>query len=105
MESDEILHLLNEEEPDSEQMDALKRCMEKLPEEQRISITHFFLDEMSYADIVDTTFLVNKRGKPTDIIVKKLLCPPIDKKLTRLIRKGSEWTLTDRDVVLTISFE
>jgi len=55
MESDEVLHLLNEEEADSEQMDALKRCMEKLPEEQRISITNFFMEDMSYADIVETT--------------------------------------------------
>lgn len=55
MESDEVLHLFNEEEADSERMDALKRCMEKLPEEQRISITRFFMEEMSYADIVETT--------------------------------------------------
>ncbi|MDF9829675.1 sigma-70 family RNA polymerase sigma factor [Parabacteroides sp. PF5-6] len=55
VESDEILHLLEDEEPDSERMEALKCCMAKLPEEQRISITHFFIDEMSYADIVETT--------------------------------------------------
>ena len=41
MESDEFLHLLSEEE--------------KLPEEQRTSITRFFLEEMSYADIVEQT--------------------------------------------------
>jgi RNA polymerase sigma-70 factor (ECF subfamily) len=29
--------------------------MEKLPEVQRISITHFFMDEMSYADIAGST--------------------------------------------------
>lgn len=63
MESDEILHLLDEEDVDSEQTEALKRCMEKLPVEQRISITHFFMDEMSYADIVETTGFTLSRVK------------------------------------------
>ncbi len=54
MESDEVLHLL-EEEGNEEQLEALKHCMEKLPELQRVSITHFFMDEMSYADIVEKT--------------------------------------------------
>ncbi len=54
MESDEVLHLL-EEEGDEEQLEALKYCIEKLPEPQRVSITHFFMDEMSYADIVEMT--------------------------------------------------
>ena len=34
---------------------ALHHCLEKLPEEQRTSITRFFLEEMSYADIVEQT--------------------------------------------------
>ena len=56
MESDEILHLLNEtESEDSERMLALQQCMEELPENQRISVTRFFMDEMSYADIVEST--------------------------------------------------
>ena len=55
MESDEVLHLLSEDEEDSEQMEALKSCMEKLPEAQRISVAHFFMDEMSYADITEST--------------------------------------------------
>ncbi|MDH6305647.1 RNA polymerase sigma-70 factor (ECF subfamily) [Parabacteroides sp. PF5-5] len=54
MESDEVLHLLSEEE-DEERLEALKHCMERLPEAQRTSITHFFMDEMSYADITDVT--------------------------------------------------
>ncbi len=63
MESDEILHLLNEEESDadSERMQALRSCMQKLPEQQRICIGHFFMDEMSYADIADITgYALNK---------------------------------------------
>ena len=38
-----------------EQLKALHHCLEKLPEEQRTSITRFFLEEMSYADIVEQT--------------------------------------------------
>jgi RNA polymerase sigma-70 factor (ECF subfamily) len=55
MESDEILHLLDEEEPEEERMNALKNCLEKLPEPQRIAIVRFFMEEMSYAEIVDAT--------------------------------------------------
>jgi len=56
MESDEILHLLDEgESEDSERMLALQQCMDVLPENQRISITRFFMDELSYADIVEST--------------------------------------------------
>ena len=56
MESDEILHLLDEEDNEnSERMQALQKCMEKLPENQRISLTRFFMDELSYADIVELT--------------------------------------------------
>jgi len=56
MESDEILHLLYEADDDgNERMQALQKCMETLPENQRISITRFFMDELSYADIVELT--------------------------------------------------
>lgn len=55
MESDEFLHLLSEEDTSEEQLNALKHCLEKLPEFQRISIMHFFMEEMSYADIVEQT--------------------------------------------------
>jgi RNA polymerase sigma-70 factor (ECF subfamily) len=55
MESDEILHLLNEEENNNGRKIALKQCLKKLPVEQRIAILRFFTEEMSYADIVDST--------------------------------------------------
>ena len=56
MESDEILHLLDEEEDeDSERMQALRKCMGELPKNQRIAIMLFFMDELSYAEIVDLT--------------------------------------------------
>lgn len=54
MESDEILHLF-EEEDKNERFESLKKCMEKLPEQQRAVIVYFFMDEMSYADIVEQT--------------------------------------------------
>ena len=54
---DEFLHLLSEEDNPEEQLKALHICLEKLPEEQRTSITRFFLEEMSYADIAEQTGL------------------------------------------------
>lgn len=55
VESGEFLHLLSEEDNPEEQINALKHCLEKLPEPQRISIIQFFMEEMSYADIVERT--------------------------------------------------
>jgi RNA polymerase sigma-70 factor (ECF subfamily) len=55
MESDDVLYLLDEEDDNSERIQALQHCMEKLPEQQRVSIIYFFHDGLSYADIVDTT--------------------------------------------------
>ena len=51
MESDEVLHLLDEKVSDEERMQVLNRCIEKLSESQRLCIVNFFLDEMSYADV------------------------------------------------------
>jgi len=55
MESDEILHLFEEENDDIAKKELLKLCIKKLPVEQRIAIIRFFMEEMSYADIVDST--------------------------------------------------
>jgi RNA polymerase sigma-70 factor (ECF subfamily) len=55
MESNEILHLFDEENEDKERKEQLKRCIKKLPVEQRIAVIRFFLEEMSYADIVNST--------------------------------------------------
>lgn len=63
MESDDIMYLLDEEETDSERLEMLKHCLEKLPEEQKQSITLFFMDDMSYADIVDSTGYTLSRVK------------------------------------------
>lgn len=55
VESDEFLHLLCEEESTEEQLGALHHCLNLLPAPQRVSILHFFIEEMSYADIVEQT--------------------------------------------------
>ncbi len=54
MESDPVVHLL-EEDREEEKMQALNKCMELLPEPQRISINRFFMDQQSYAEIVEST--------------------------------------------------
>jgi len=55
MESEVFLYLLDGEDDNSERVQALKQCMEKLPEQQRISVNHFFNEGLSYADIVEAT--------------------------------------------------
>jgi RNA polymerase sigma-70 factor (ECF subfamily) len=55
MESNEVLQLLCKEENGGERMQALHNCLGRLPDGQRISITHFFTGEMSYADIAEKT--------------------------------------------------
>jgi RNA polymerase sigma-70 factor (ECF subfamily) len=55
IERDEILYLFDESNDDKEKKELLKRCIKKLPVEQRIAVIRFFMEEMSYADISDTT--------------------------------------------------
>lgn len=52
MESEEFLHLLDGEGNNPE-LEALQKCMEELPEEQRVSIKLFFMEERSYAEIAE----------------------------------------------------
>jgi RNA polymerase sigma-70 factor (ECF subfamily) len=54
MDFSDISHLLYEQD-DEKQIDALKQCVEKLPETQRCCIKMFFFNEKSYADIADET--------------------------------------------------
>ncbi|MDR2119733.1 MAG: sigma-70 family RNA polymerase sigma factor [Tannerella sp.] len=54
MDTDESLHLFDEED-DGERLSALDKCMEKLPETQQRAIRLFFMEDKSYADIVDIT--------------------------------------------------
>lgn len=54
MESDSVLDLLSEN-VDEEKENALNKCLEKLPEPQRISVEKFFYEDKSYSEIVDET--------------------------------------------------
>ncbi len=54
MESDTVLDLLGENN-DEEKENALNKCLENLPEPQRVSVEKFFYDNKSYAEIVDET--------------------------------------------------
>lgn len=54
MESDSVLDLFDEDKNNDKEL-ALNKCMEKLPEPQRISVAKFFFEDKSYADIVDET--------------------------------------------------
>ncbi|MCL2650398.1 MAG: sigma-70 family RNA polymerase sigma factor [Candidatus Azobacteroides sp.] len=62
MESDPVLHLL-EENGSEEEIAALKHCLEKLPKPQKMSISMFFIEEMSYADIAEQTGFLLKTVK------------------------------------------
>lgn len=56
VETYDISHLLDKEETsDDARTAALKHCMEKLPEPQQRCILFFFMEEMSYADIMEQT--------------------------------------------------
>ncbi|MDR3118326.1 MAG: sigma-70 family RNA polymerase sigma factor [Mediterranea sp.] len=56
MDSNEVLQLLlSDKENDGERVQALRNCIGRLPDGQRISITHFFTEEMSYAEIAEKT--------------------------------------------------
>lgn len=54
MESEPIFDLLSENN-NEEKENALSKCMEQLPEPQRISVEKFFYEDKSYAEIVDET--------------------------------------------------
>jgi len=54
MESDIVLTLLDEDTNDEREA-VLNKCMDKLPEPQKVSVRKFFFEEMSYADIVEAT--------------------------------------------------
>ena len=62
MESDDVLHLL-EENSSKDETEALNQCLEKLPKQQKISISMFFMEKMSYADIAEQTGFLLKTVK------------------------------------------
>lgn len=54
-ERDEFLDLFDKSDNNKEKQEQLKSSIKKLPVEQRITIIRFFIEEMSFADISDTT--------------------------------------------------
>lgn len=60
-ETDKIFSIL--EDDNKEQTTILMDCLMKLPEKQRVSITYFYLDALSYAEIVDKTGYTLKNVK------------------------------------------
>ena len=44
-----------EEEQQAQQAEALQKCLEALPEKQRISVNYFFLEELSYKEVEERT--------------------------------------------------
>lgn len=54
MESDNVLTLFGDE-IDEEREGALNYCLAKLSEPQRLTVSKFFYEDMSYADIVEVT--------------------------------------------------
>ena len=60
VENEDYFTLLDKPQTE-EEMAALAHCMEALPDKQKISIRFFYIEEKSYADIVDLTgFTLNK---------------------------------------------
>lgn len=47
--------LLEEQELDEEKLQALNTCIDKLPEPQKLCVIAFYLNDRSYAEIVDET--------------------------------------------------
>lgn len=81
MESDVVLDLFSEETMEKEKEAALKECMNRLPDPQRVSVRMFFYEDKSYLDIVDETgynlksvksFLQNGKRNLKICIEKKL---------------------------------
>jgi len=62
MESDDFEHLIDIND-DKEKEDALNYCLDTLSKGQRLCIIRFYLDDFSYADIVEKTGLELKKVK------------------------------------------
>lgn len=60
-EFDKITYLLEEDKP--EQVQSLEDCLEKLPEQQRLSILYFFRNGLSYVEIAYKTGYTLKHVK------------------------------------------
>ena len=50
-------------------------------------------------------FSITKTGRPINIRVVKPLCPELDQEAIRLVRSGSDWTISNTSVRLLIEFD
>jgi RNA polymerase sigma-70 factor, ECF subfamily len=82
MESENFEHLLDTDE-DIEKENALNYCLETLSAEQKTCVSHFFFDDLSYADIVEKTgyalskvksYIQNGKRNLKQCMVKLLKC-------------------------------
>lgn len=83
VESEDIIALFEEEETNEEHRKVLHECMNQLPDVQRDAIHMFFLEDMSYADIVEKTGYQLKSVKSHIQNGKRNLRICMDKKLKR----------------------
>lgn len=83
MESEDLIAIFEEEESSGIRRRALYECMEELPDAQKGAIRMFFLEDMSYADIVEKTGYQLKSVKSHIQNGKRNLRMCIDKKLKR----------------------
>jgi TonB family protein len=54
---------------------------------------------------VTLKFMIDLNGRPTNIRVKKSLCPEADKEAIRLIEQGPGWTVSNKDVEIKVRFK
>lgn len=83
VESDEIVSLFEEDDADEEKRNALNQCLDQLPDAQKTAIIKFFLEDKSYADIVDETGYQLKSVKSHIQNGKRNLKICIEKKMNR----------------------
>lgn len=55
--------------------------------------------------IVTLTFLINEKGRPFQIKIKKGLCESADKEAIRLIQEGPDWTHGNKPVEIKVKFK
>jgi hypothetical protein len=68
-------------------------------------LQHFVVEdcEQKHGKVI-LVFHVNDKGRPFDIQVMQSLCPSADKEAIRLVEKGADWTMGDKEVKMKIKF-
>lgn len=63
MESEDIVHLINEEDELDEKLDALEECIEELKSDQKDCVKLFFMEKKSYNEVNELTGIDLKKVK------------------------------------------